>query len=229
MKKLIKGIHRFQQGYHAEHREAFQILERGHAPKILIITCSDSRVSPSMITGSAPGELFVIRNAGNMMPLHEEAKNHFSGEAATLQYAVEVLNVEDIIVCGHTDCGAVKALMQPSEALLDLDLVHRWVDQAGHLREIVAESFDHLTGRDRHIAAIEQNVLIQVSGIQTYPFIFKRIQEGRLSLHGWVYHIGSGEVTTYDSHADGFVSVHQAYRFDGTGPLSPLELASWPE
>lgn len=209
MQKLIAGIRRFQQGYYSHHADLFQELAEGQKPSSLIITCSDSRVMPNQMTDTRPGELFMIRNAGNMMPTYSQAGSHFSGEGATLQYAVEVLNVEHIIVCGHTDCGAVKALLQPPEKLLDLDLVHKWVDQAAHLRHIIQIRFGHLKGKHKVLAAIEQNVLIQLADLLTYPFVQKRVDEGRLQLHGWVFHIGSGQVTSYERETDRFIDLFE--------------------
>jgi carbonic anhydrase len=211
MKNLLAGINRFQTGYFATHRELFQTLAKGQKPNALFITCSDSRVNPNLITDTRPGELFEIRNAGNMMPSYDQARTAFSGEAATLQYAVEVLQVQHIIICGHTDCGAVKALMAPPENLQNLDVVRLWVDQAAHLREIIDEKFSHLENGERHIAAIEQNVLIQLDDMLTYPFIKRRLAAGRLMVHGWVYHIGEGQITAYDPDLDKFVSVHDVY------------------
>jgi carbonic anhydrase len=217
MKKLLAGIRRFQTGYFAAHREFFETLAKGQKPNALFITCSDSRISPSLITDSRPGEIFMIRNAGNMMPSYEQARSGFSGEAATLQYAIEVLQVQHIIICGHTDCGAVKALMAPPEDLQHLDIVKFWIDQAAHLREIIDEKFSHLDEGERHIAAIEQNVLIQLEDMLTFPFIKRRLAAGRLMVHGWVYHIGDGQITAYDPDHDKFVSVHDVY-----GHVTPM-------
>jgi carbonic anhydrase len=211
MKNIVSGIRRFQAGYFAENHDLFQELAEGQRPSTLFITCSDSRVLPNAITDTRPGELFMIRNAGNMMPNYAQASSHFSGEGATVQYAVEVLNVEHIVVCGHSDCGAVKALLQPPEKLLALDLVHRWVDQAAQLRHILQIRFGHLTGKDLQMAAIEQNVLIQLADLLTYPFVQERLRDGRLQVHGWVYHIISGAVTAYDRQRDGFTNIFDLY------------------
>jgi carbonic anhydrase len=211
MKNLLAGIRRFQTGYFDTHRELFQGLAKGQKPDALFITCSDSRVNPSLITDTRPGEMFEIRNAGNMMPSYEQARTGFSGEAATLQYAIEVLQVQHIIICGHTDCGAVRALMAPPENLQNLDVVKHWIDQAAHLRELIDEKFSHLEPDERHVAAIEQNVLIQLEDMLTFPFIKRRLAAGRLMVHGWVYHIGDGVITAYDPDHDKFAPVHEVY------------------
>lgn len=217
MDHILAGIRRFQDGYYKAHQAFFQSLAKGQKPNALFITCSDSRVNPNLITDTRPGKLFEIRNAGNMMPSYEQALSGFSGEAGTLQYAIEVLQVQHIIICGHTDCGAVKALMAPPESLQKLDIVKFWVAQAAHLREIVDTRFSHLDDAARHVAAIEQNVLIQLEDMLTYPFIKRRLAAGRLTVHGWVYHIADGVITAYDPDCDRFVSVHDVYA-DRAGP-----------
>ncbi len=123
MQKLVKGIHSFQRGFFASHRDLFkQLAEVGQRPETLFITCSDSRVDPNLITNSQPGELFIVRNVGNVVPTRDLP----GGTAAAIQYAVEVLNVENIILCGHTKCGALKAILEP-ESVTHLEYVSRWV------------------------------------------------------------------------------------------------------
>lgn len=207
MLQLLDGIRRFQTGYHADNADLFRTLAQGQKPEILFLTCSDSRVKPTLLTDTRPGQIFELRNAGNMLPSHDEAQAALSGETATLQYAVEVLQVRHIIVCGHSDCGAVKALIGPPERLDNLEFVSRWVAQAQSLREQVMS----LPEDQRHLAAIERNVLLQLDALFSYAFVKRYLAAGRLMVHGWVYDIGSGEVTSYDPVQDRFRSVHDVY------------------
>ena len=143
VQKLVKGIHAFQKGYFASHRELFeQLSSAGQKPETLFITCSDSRVVPSLITNAAPGELFEVRNVGNVVP-HPTLPG---GTAAALEFAVAVLGVEDIIVCGHTQCGAIQAILEP-ERMQELSFVKQWLTQADAVRRIIGESVPPPGGR----------------------------------------------------------------------------------
>ena len=155
MEKLIQGIHQFQQTYFRAHEDLFARLARGQNPETLFITCSDSRLDPNLITQTKPGDLFVIRNAGNLVPCHRSAPD--SGEAATIEYAVAALKIRDIVVCGHTGCGAMHALMNP-EATADLPRVQRWLEQAGATREIVRRQYRCDTPEALAKVAAEENV-----------------------------------------------------------------------
>src|SRR5215472_1716991 len=135
MQKLVRGIHQFRANYFASHRELFdQLAERGQHPETLFITCSDSRVVPNLITSTEPGDLFIIRNVGNVVPQITMP----GGTAAAIEYAVEVLGVSTVIVCGHTHCGAVSAILDP-EKMDNLPFVKKWLAQGERVRKIVAE------------------------------------------------------------------------------------------
>src|SRR6185503_4809612 len=158
MQKLVKGIHSFQRGFFASHRSLFeQLAETGQQPETLFITCSDSRVVPNLITNAAPGELFIVRNVGNVVPTMDLP----GGTAAAIQYAVEVLNVENIIICGHTQCGAVQAILHP-EGMEKLEYLKRWLAQTSNVRKVIEERYSDLGPEDRAIAAVQENVLTQL-------------------------------------------------------------------
>lgn len=194
MQKLVKGIHSFQKGYFATHRQLFEQLSvAGQRPETLFITCSDSRVVPNLITNAAPGELFEIRNAGNIIPKPELP----GGTAATIEYAVEVLEVENIIVCGHTQCGAMEAILAPERAR-DLPFVKRWLAQAENVKRVIEERYAHLTPDERLVAAVEENVLAQVENLRAFPFVARRLEAGKLLVSAWVYKLSTGEVFDYD-------------------------------
>ena len=201
MQKLVKGIHSFQRGFFASHRALFEQLETtGQQPETLFITCSDSRVDPNLITNSAPGELFIVRNVGNVVPSVDLP----GGTAAAIQYAVEVLNVENVIVCGHTQCGALKAILDP-ESVAHLEFVQRWVNSTIDVKNLIDEKYSHLTGDAKLTAAIQENVLAQLEHLRNYPFVAKSMDAGKLHLNGWIFDVGKGEVFDYDPELGEFL------------------------
>lgn len=181
---LAQGIEKFRTQVFPGMQEEFQRLEGGQSPETLFITCSDSRIDPNLITQTAPGELFVIRNAGNIVP--RPGVGELSVEA-TIQYAVDVLKVSQIIVCGHSHCGAVTGLLN-LESLETMPAIRDWVKRSEALLERV---------RDGELSlpqAIRGNVLLQLDHLREYECVQKAIDEGRLNLLGWVYHFESGQV-----------------------------------
>jgi len=201
MQKLVDGIHEFQRAQFARYRELFQNLAtRGQNPETLFITCSDSRIVPNLITGTDPGELFTVRNVGNMVP-HPTMPG---GTAAGIEYAVSVLKVQNIVVCGHTHCGAVRALMDPS-SVAHLPLVSRWMAQSDSVRKLVEERYAHLAPDARERAAVGENVLAQLEHLRNFPFVAEPLAAGKLRLSGWVYKIETGEVFDYDPTSGQFV------------------------
>jgi carbonic anhydrase len=211
MQKLIQGIHRFREQNFRPLQGLFAELSTGQQPETLFITCSDSRIDPNLLTRSMPGELFILRNAGNIVPPHGAAAG---GEAATIEFAVAALGVKDIIVCGHSDCGAVKALLHP-DAVASLPAVAAWLSHAETTRRIVRDNYGHLAGDPLVTAAIEENILVQLENLRTLPAVASRLVRGDLHLHGWVYVIGTGEVFAYDPGSGQFVPIAQ-YRHPGT-------------
>src|SRR4029079_9805652 len=152
MQELVKGIHSFQRGFFASHRALFeQLAETGQQPETLFITCSDSRVVPNLITNAAPGELFIVRNVGNVVP-HVDLPG---GTAAAIQYAVEVLNVENVIGCGDTQCGALKAILDP-DSVAHLAFVKRWLKGTIDVKNVIEEKYAHLSGEEKLTAAIQE-------------------------------------------------------------------------
>lgn len=211
MQKLIHGIHAFRTTYFEANRLLFEQLSAGQKPEVLFITCADSRVVPDLITNAAPGTLFTVRNAGNVIPPYDPG--FISGEAASAEYAIEVLGVQDVIVCGHTGCGAMHAILHPEECE-SLEFVRAWVQHARATRVILDEHYGHLTGDAQVQAAVEENVLVQLDNLRTYPFVRERLDRPDFRLHGWVFEIGTGRIHTYDPVAEEFVPL-------ATGPAAP--------
>ena len=205
MQKLIQGIHRFQEENFRPLQGLFEQLSKGQSPETLFITCSDSRIDPNLLTRSKPGDLFILRNAGNIVPPHGAANG---GEAATIEFAVAALGVKDIIICGHSHCGAMKGLMQP-EMVAPLPSVASWLSHAETTRRIVRDNYGHLDGDRLVTATVEENVLVQLENLRTLPAVASRLVRGDLHLHGWVYKIETGEVFAYDLTNGQFVPLAQ--------------------
>lgn len=219
MQKLIHGIHQFQSNISNAQRELLTKFASGQSPDTLFITCSDSRINPNLITHTQPGELFIIRNAGNIVPPHGPFPG---GEAATIEYAIAALKVKDIIVCGHTHCGAMKALNNPAD-VTDLPRVAAWLGHAEATRQIMDTHYKHLEGNDRVTATVQENVLVQLDHLRTQPMVAAALAGGTLRLHGWVYKIDTGEVFAFDPEQRQFLPVAEAKVTMPPKPLSHFE------
>lgn len=203
MQKLIQGIHQFRESNFRPLQGLFESLAKGQSPETLFITCSDSRIDPNLLTRSEPGDLFILRNAGNIVPPHRAANG---GEAATIEFAVAGLGVKDIILCGHSHCGAMKGILEP-EQVEGMPDVRAWLAHAETTRRIVRENYKHLDGERLLTATIEENVLVQLDNLRTLPVVAARLVRGDLHLHGWVYKIETGEVFAYDVMIGQFVPI----------------------
>ena len=196
MKRLIQGLHEFQTTYFTTHRELFELLSQGQHPKFLFITCSDSRIDPNLITQTEPGEMFIIRNAGNIIPPYGATNG---GEGAAVEYAVHALGIEEIIVCGHSHCGAVKGLLKIEKLEDEMPAVYQWLKHAEATRRIMREHYQGYEGEDLLNASIQENVLTQLENLRTYPVVQSRLKAGKMHLHAWVYEIETGEVLEYNA------------------------------
>jgi len=202
MQKLVSGIHHFQREIFSARRQLFEDLADGQQPLALFITCSDSRISPSLITQSQPGELFILRNAGNIVPSYAARAG---GEAATIEYAVSVLKVKDIVICGHSHCGAMHGLIDPA-SVAKLPAVKEWLGHAESTRRIIEENYTHVIDpEEKLLAAIEENVLVQLENLRTHPSVAAALARRQIALHGWVYHFESGAVFDYDPESNDFL------------------------
>lgn len=204
MKKVIEGVLNFRQNIYPKRKDLFGTLAGGQSPEILFITCSDSRIDPNLVTGSDPGDLFICRNAGNVIPPHS---NETGGMTASIEYAVAVLGVRHIIICGHTDCGAVKGAMDV-ESLQGIPHVKEWLGHCRSAMEIVRERHDIPSGcglDHSHLnEAIEENVLQQLQHMRTHPIVAAKLATGKVEIHGWVYNIETGEIRCCDHQSTEF-------------------------
>ncbi|MFJ4684605.1 carbonic anhydrase [Streptomyces sp. NPDC091377] len=192
MRKLLDNARTFRDRV-APASDMYQQFAVGQSPGTLFITCSDSRVVPALILGSGPGEVFELRNAGNIVPPYDPDRS--SGEAATLQYAVDVLRVQDIVICGHSHCGAIGAVASRQD-LASLPSVARWVSFA-------RPGLEPLLGtppQDPTMSAfVQRHVATQLDTLRGYPEVRAAVAEGRLSLHGWYYRVDTAEVLELDT------------------------------
>ncbi len=207
MTRIIKGVFDFQKNVHGTREQLFKNLGAGQKPLALFITCSDSRISPDMLTQTQPGELFIMRNAGNIVSPF--SWDHASGEAATLEYAVKQLKVREVIICGHAKCGAVHGLLHLDQ-LDGLPEVKRWLNFSKPVLAALKKDTEGMTPDEVLAIGIERNVLQQLENVKSYPFVQEAIDRGELRLHAWVYHFETGTVVAHDQAKKRFVSLGEA-------------------
>jgi carbonic anhydrase len=202
MKKLIRGLREFKTSYFSSHQDLFEQLSHGQKPRVLFITCSDSRIVPNLITQTEPGEIFVIRNAGNIIPPFGAANG---GEGAAVEYAIHALGIQQIIVCGHSHCGAMKGLLQLGSLAEEMPLVYDWLKHAEATRRLVKENYQGYSKDELLEIATAENVLTQIEHLKTYPVVHSRLYQGKLNIYGWIYLIETGEILAYDPETHGYM------------------------
>ncbi|CAM5295939.1 Carbonic anhydrase OS=Stutzerimonas stutzeri OX=316 GN=CXK95_15035 PE=3 SV=1 [Stutzerimonas stutzeri] len=204
---IIGGVKRFREEIYPQQRELFEKLAFEQKPRAMFITCADSRIIPELITQSSPGDLFVTRNVGNVVPPYGQM---LGGVSTAIEFAVVALGVQHIIICGHSDCGAMKAVLDPA-SLQRMPTVKAWLRHAEVARHVVEENCgcanEHTLG-----ILTEENVVAQLDHLRTHPSVAARLASGQLFIHGWVYNIGSSEIRAYDAQTGEF-------RLIGDGPL----------
>lgn len=208
MKKLVRGIVEFREKVLPDYREKFARLALGQAPDALFIACSDSRVVPNTFASSDPGDLFVVRNVGNLIPScgGDGLSGSDESEAAAIEFAVAKLNVADIVVCGHSDCGAMHALMEGRENV-----------EAPHLRAWLRHGEPSLARLPAGVVDAERcnelsrvNVLQQIEHLRSYPVVRERVADKRLRLHAWWFDLSTADVYAHDDRGDRFILIDEA-------------------
>jgi carbonic anhydrase len=200
MERILRGVHQFQNTIYPDQQPLFEMLaEKTQRPMALFITCADSRVNPNLITQTEPGDLFLLRNAGNLVPPYGTG----GGEGATIEYAVGVLGIRHVIVCGHSHCGAMRALLDP-DSVRELPAVSQWFTHAEATRRVVKERYGHLSGDEFMRAVIEENVLMQLNNVCTHPYVTAGLARGDVRLYGWYYEIETGRVLEFNQDALAF-------------------------
>ncbi|MBA2815023.1 carbonic anhydrase [Candidatus Pantoea persica] len=202
MKEIVKGFLNFQQNVFPERKDLFKSLASNQNPKALFISCSDSRLVPELVTQQEPGQLFVIRNAGNIVPPFGPEPG---GVSATIEYAVMGLGVSEIIICGHSDCGAMNAIAS-CQCMDNMPAVDHWLHYADAAKTVVEER-DYETPEAKLNEMVKENVIAQLNNIKTHPSVALALRKGKVRLHGWVYYIESGKIIALTEGGESFISL----------------------
>lgn len=198
---LHAGLRRFHNDVFLKNRERYQTAAaQPQQPHTLIITCADSRVDPEALTGSGPGDIFVARNIGNLVPAYGQM---LGGVSAVIEYAVIALKVDQIVICGHSDCGAMKGMLK-RQSLASMPTVDAWLHNADTAMSIVNAKYPEADPEQMLAHLVKENVLLQISHLRTHPSVAGRVAQGNLTLYGWVYDIGEGTVMEYDPPSESF-------------------------
>lgn len=203
MQKLLDGIVKFKRSDFESHKSLFKGLKTLQNPHTLFISCSDSRIDPHLIVNSLPGELFIIRNIANLVPPYREAEEYLSTTSA-IEYAVKELNVENIIVCGHSNCGGCAAALNPDQMNNGLIHTKKWLELTEKVREQVISDITETEPEAREWMMEQANVIQQLKHLLTYPYIREKVKSNQLNLGGWYYIIETGEIFIYDRNQEAF-------------------------
>lgn len=195
MINMLPRLRKFSEKIYPEHKPLFESLAEGQKPHTMLVTCSDSRIDPNLVTQAEPGEIFVVRNAGNIIPPYGSSKG---GEEASIEFAIEGLGIQNIVVCGHSHCGAMAALARGIDSE-SLPSTASWLQHASATKRV-------LKGKNATIDDhIETNVLIQIQNLKTHPSIAAALSQQRLHIFGWVYHFEAGSVSIYHNEQEKFI------------------------
>lgn len=201
MKKILEGLAVFQRVAYPKHRALFERLAKNQTPQAVFISCSDSRVVTNLLVQADPGDLFIIRNAGNIVP---PAGSATGGTTASVEFAIVALGIRDVILCGHSNCGAMKGVLHP-ETLDAMPAVRQWVSYADAARRAAVEAHPGADDETLLEKVVDYNVIAQVRNLLTFPFVRPLVETGVLRLHGWVYDIATGRVKGLDTSGRRFV------------------------
>jgi len=198
---LRRGVHLFRTQTFPSKRELYIDLAEKQKPHALFLTCGDSRIDPSVLTSTEPGDIFVERTPGNIVPIYSE--DAAVGVSASIEYSVVVLGVRDVVVCGHSACGAMKGLLHPEE-LVTIPATARWLQYADPAFQLLSENFADLDDAGRLERLSQLNVIEQMAHLHTHPAVESRVREGALALHGWYYEIHTGKIEVYNAESGQF-------------------------
>jgi carbonic anhydrase len=206
MEPLIAGVHKFRTAEFGNYRKLFRKLSQdGQNPHTLFITCSDSRVLAELITQSKPGDLFVVKNVGNIVP-PASAQGDTNSTAAAIEFAVATLRVNDIVICGHSQCGAIAALLNREPVSDATPHLRDWLNLAAPAVQTIKQRYAHLSGRhSQETAAAEENILFGLDNLHSYPCVQERLANGTLRLHAWFFKIATAELFAYSPEANQFL------------------------
>lgn len=205
MQSLFDGVKEFNTSDFKEHHELFEKIGRNQQPHTLFIGCSDSRLVPNLITRTLPGELFVIRNIANLVPPYRESEE-FLATTSAVEYAVKILNVSTILICGHSNCGGCSALFTPDKLMSEIPHTKKWLELAKGVKNKMLK-LRIADPRVREWMTEQLNVVEQMNHLLTYPYILEKFKAGELEILGWYYNILTGEVFNYESETKKFVKI----------------------
>jgi len=203
IEKFISGFSRFQQQYFNDSQSLYDNLRAGQRPGTLLIGCCDSRVDPVLMTGSDPGDMFVVRNIANLVPPCTPTAS--AGVSSAIEFAVCELEVERVIVLGHARCGGIRALMAPRIAERETDFVGQWMRIAEPVAARVRRDLGHRDSAEQHHACELASILLSLDNLLTYPWLKRRVDEGKLKLHGWYFDLESGALMAYSARQQQFL------------------------
>jgi carbonic anhydrase len=209
LKHIVDGFLHFHNEVFPQQEELFQKLATAQAPRAMFITCADSRIVPELITQSSPGDLFVTRNVGNVVPPYGQMNG---GVSTALEYAILALGVQHVIVCGHSDCGAMRAVLNP-HTLDKMPTVKAWLRHAEVAKIVVEDNCNCTTELESMQVLTEENIICQLQHLRTHPSVASRMASGQLFIHGWIYNIETSEIRGYDAEQDRFIPL------DGKNPI----------
>lgn len=211
MHDIINGAVKFMEEDFLSHKELFESLGDKQAPHTLFIGCADSRVVPNLITNTLPGELFVVRNIGNIVP-HYRVSEEFLSTTSAIEYAINILEIKNIIVCGHSNCGGCMALYN-DELLQKVPTVKRWLMLINDIKEEVLK-YSSIIGAKRSWITERLNIINSTENLRTFPFVDEKINRGELKIYGWHYIIETGELYYYDEVVKNFKLIQKSIDYD---------------
>lgn len=202
MNQIIQGVSRFENEIFPRDRASYlELVTQPQRPQALFITCADSRLNPNTFTGTRPGKLFILRNAGNIVPPY--GSTGASGEAATIEYALTVLQIKNIILCGHSHCGAMRALLE-GKVDNNMPCVRNWFQHSESTRRLVSSGETGEISEDTVLEAVKENVIQQLDHLRTHPAVAVGLAHNELNIFGWVYHLAEGRVLSFDPDSGEF-------------------------
>lgn len=205
-KTLSEGHHHFHNVEFQKYKNDFlELVKNGQAPKALFIGCSDSRVIPSLITSAKPGDLFVVQNIGNFVPPYKPDED-YHGTATAIEYAVSVLKVETIIICGHSHCGAIKALYEIPKDVNEKCLIHtkKWLELGADAKQHIVKNYKNISKNEKLRLTEKKSIIFQLENLLTYPQVTKAIQKKKLTIQGWYYSLEDGSIKSYNYQTSSF-------------------------
>ncbi|WP_296247061.1 carbonic anhydrase [Pseudomonas sp. UBA4194] len=208
LKAIVDGFLHFHHDVFPQQEELFKKLATAQKPRAMFITCADSRIVPELITQSSPGDLFVTRNVGNVVPPYGQMNG---GVSTALEYAILALGVQHVIVCGHSDCGAMRAVLNPG-SLEKMPTVKAWLRHSEVAKTVVQDNCNCANEHESMKVLTEENVISQLQHLRTHPSVASRMAAGQLFIHGWIYNIETSEIKAYDAEQDRFLPL------SSTGP-----------